>query len=219
MASGLHTGWDDTTRVLSCLKNAGYTFIGRYIFDSNTSGIVAMTPTEATNISNAGMYVVTVWENGHANSSNYFSYAQGKDDGYWAFMSAANDFAQPTGTPVYFAVDFDALPAHQTAIESYFTGVHDGYLAYLADQNKYGNPQITYRIGVYGSYDVLSWCQAQGIATYFWQAYAPAWSSYRNTNAWPGYNLRQTSGDVPVCSGFQIDPDTSSTLGGGGWKY
>lgn len=218
MGSGLHTGYNDTSGVLSCLKNAGYTFIGRYIFDSNRVA-TKLTSTEATNISNAGIYIVTIWENDGSVSGGYFTYANGKNDGYWAFMAAANDLAQPAGTPVYFAVDYDALPTDQTGIQSYFTGVHDGYLAYLADQHKYGNPQITYRIGVYGSYDVLTWCQAQGIATYFWQANPSGWSSGRNANAWPGYNLRQTDGNVPVCGGFLIDPDTSSTLGGGGWKY
>jgi len=114
--------------------------------------------------------------------------AQGKSDGKTAFNYAAN-LNQTANTPVYFAVDFDAMLSNKQSILDYFHGVKDGYLQYLHDRYKFGLPEIYYKIGVYGSYDVLTWCKDQDIATYFFQAYAPGWSGGRNANLYPNYHL------------------------------
>lgn len=48
-----------------------------------------------------------------------------------------------------------------------------------------------YRAGVYGPWDVLTWCQLIGY-TAFWQAgMSTDWSQRRNAKPWPGAHLRQ----------------------------
>jgi len=213
MAYGIHTA-TNVSNVLNCLKNNGKTFVGRYFAVTNTWK--SLTKIEAQNISSVGLYIVSIWEDGPADKPSYFTYDQGKKDGNNAFHYAA-DIQQTANTPVYFAVDFDATSSHKQAILDYFVGVRDGYLQYLYERRKYGEEEIYYKIGVYGSYDVLTWCKEQGIATYFFQAYAPAWSNGRNKDPWPGYHLRQLGSNQDLCN-IKVDPDESSGAAGG-WKY
>lgn len=52
-----------------------------------------------------------------------------------------------------------------------------------------------YRPGVYGPYDVLTWCRQTGLFGTYWQAgMATAWSGGRNAQPWPGAHLRQVHG-------------------------
>lgn len=214
MGTGIHTA-TDVSNVLTCLKNAGKTFVGRYFAVNNTRK--ALTKTEAQNISNAGVYIVSIWEDGPADTPSYFTFSQGRVDGKNAFSLAANAFNQTASTPVYFCVDFDADTSNKQAILDYFSGVLQGYGDYVDEQRRLGKPQIAYFIGVYGSYWVLDWCKTQAIAQYFFQAYAPGWSGGQNANAWPGYHLRQRGSNQSLCN-ISVDPDDSSGSAGG-WKY
>jgi hypothetical protein len=80
------------------------------------------------------------------------------------------------------AIDQDP-EQHRQIILDYFQGVQEGCAQYLAE-----NPGIAYDIGVYGSGCVLDWCQEQGIATWFWQSFAPGWCG--NRQVWQGANIR-----------------------------
>ncbi|RKY71241.1 MAG: hypothetical protein DRQ24_07780, partial [Candidatus Latescibacterota bacterium] len=206
----------DTNRNVSnavdCLKNKGIQFVGRYFAVPHTQKVI--TNDEAQKISDAGMYIVSIWQT-TANYPEYFSYNQGKSDGKNAFKYAA-EIGQTPNTPVYFAVDFDATLEHKQRILDYFGGVKDGYEEYLEEHH------IPYKIGVYGSYWVLNWLKEQGIATYFYQAYAPGWSGGENKNPWPDYNIRQIKCSLPsqriyLC-GIEIDYDIG-TSDFGGWRY
>lgn len=213
MATGIDTA-TNTENVIQCLKDNGVTFVCRYYAVVNTWK--RLTLSEAQALSNAGLYIVSVWQEG-GNGASYFTYAQGRSDGKAAFSMAANTFNQTANTPVYFAVDFDAVSSEKQSILDYFTGVRQGYYDYLEEQRQFGEPQNPYYIGVYGSYWVLDWCKAQGITTYFWQAFPAGWSGGQNGTDWPGFNLRQRSNDETMC-GILIDRDDSSG-NGGGWKY
>lgn len=162
MASGIHA-MSNVSNVVNCLVNAGKTFVGRYYAVLNASK--SLTLAEAQAISAAGLYIVSIWQES-ADYAGYFTFSRGRSDGLNAFSKAANDLSQTGNTPIYFAVDFDATSADQQAVLDYFSGVRQGYNDYLQQQRQYGEPQTPYRIGVYGSYDVLSWCQTQGIAIY-----------------------------------------------------
>lgn len=211
-SAGIDTA-TNVSSVLDCLKNKGILFIGRYFAVINTWK--ALTKDEAQKISDAGMYIVSIWQE-VANHPDDFSYAQGKNDGKNAFNYAAN-IGQTPNTPVYFAVDFDATPPDKQKILDYFEGVRDGYKEYLSKRRQDGLPEIQYKIGVYGSYDVLEWCKKQGIVTYFFQAYPPGWSSWRNSISWPSYNLRQISSEQKVC-GINVD-HVEASADFGGWRY
>jgi hypothetical protein len=211
-----NAGVDTTTNVsdvLDGLKSEGILFIGRYFAATNTWK--ALTKDESQKISDAGLYIVSIWQE-VANSQEYFSYALGKNDGKNAFKYAAK-VGQTPNTPVFFAVDFDVTPSYKQKILGYFEGVSDGYEEYLNERRQNGLPEIHYKIGIYGSYDVLDWCKRQGIATYFFQAYPPGWSNGRNSNPWSGYNLRQISSEQTVCN-IYVDYDRASA-DFGGWSH
>lgn len=215
MSSGIDTA-TNVSSVATCLKNAGVVFVGRYYAVSSASAWKVLTVPEAQAVSAAGLYIVSIWEENPTQVS-YFTYPQGRTDGRNAFNLAAGQFGQPPDTPVYFAVDYDAVPADRPSIVDYFYGVRQGYTDLVLAQCQAGRSVGPYYTGVYGSCDVLTWCRGLGLATYFWQAYAPAWSAGRNAADWPGYQLRQRGADQTMC-GISIDPDVSSGAGGG-WKY
>jgi hypothetical protein len=48
-----------------------------------------------------------------------------------------------------------------------------------------------YRPGVYGPYDVLTWCKTETVIDRFWQCMSTGFSGGRNGWPWPGAHLRQ----------------------------
>jgi hypothetical protein len=77
-----------------------------------------------------------------------------------------------------------------------------------------------YRAGVYGSWDVLTWCRDTGWFGMYWQAgLATGWSGGRNAQLWPGAHLRQRStgtiGGVDVDVNDIIQADYGQYRGGG----
>jgi hypothetical protein len=77
-----------------------------------------------------------------------------------ASQSAIDALHMPASLPVYFSVDWGATATDQTVIDAYLRGAASVLGAG--------------RIGVYGSYSVLTRCKANGTARGFWQTYA--WS-------------------------------------------
>ncbi|MEF3255394.1 MAG: DUF1906 domain-containing protein, partial [Deferribacterales bacterium] len=114
------------SKALDCLKREKISFIGRYYAGKNSWK--AITKEEAQRISNAGIYIVSIWQES-ANYARYFSYNRGKEDGYNAFKYAKK-IGQPSNTPIYFAVDFDVIPEDKEKILDYFEGVKEGYNQY-----------------------------------------------------------------------------------------
>ena len=164
----------------SRLKNRPISFIARYLRD--------LSRTEAHAVSDSGLLIVSCWELGHPTERAYFTRSQGSIDGGHAFAKA-KAIGQPANTPIYFAVDYDAsLRQDKAAILDYFEGVREAY-------NTYYIRDTTYAIGVYGNGCVLEWCRTQGIASFFWQAFAPGWCN--NRQFWPGANLHTFSLDTP----------------------
>jgi hypothetical protein len=200
---------------LSCLQQDEFYFVGRYL-----GGKFAMSRQEAQDLSNAGIYVVSLWKI-DGNEMSYFDtangYSNGYNDGFTAFTTADNTFGQPSGTPVYFAVDTDLTSTYQTGLQDYFNGVLKGREAYVNSQIHRGLPAQSYEIGVYGGYDTLQWCYEQEITSFYWQASPPDWSGGRNARQWTHVNIVQSL-PVYICNGeLQVDPDTGVT-DPGGWK-
>jgi len=178
------------TKSLACilgqeLKGRRVKFIARYLRD--------LTPQEARAISASGLEIVSCWELGHPTHRAYFTRAQGASDGQRAFTKA-RAIGQPANTPIYFAVDYDGyLAQDQTAVLDYFEGVRDALNQYVALPGA-----VAYVIGVYGNGCVLDWCRTQGIARFFWQAFAPGWCN--NKKVWMGANLHTFALDTPpIC--------------------
>lgn len=195
--------------VLDCLKANGITFIGRYYkprrYDGSISSYV-LTTKEAQLISSKGLYIVAVYQD-HGRRSSHFTYAIGGND-YSQAMERAAEIGQPTDSPIYFAVDYDAAGSGTLdSVYSYFRGILDRKLRSEALGNR------TWPVGVYGSADVVyNVAQRFPEIAYKWQT--AAWSRGAVTD----YNLYQYEIDVRFegCpKAGRIDRVRSNGRGGG----
>ena len=188
----------DLSNHATCLAKAGFTFACRY-YKSSPS---CLSKAEAMALSAAGLYVVTIVENGSPTSAAYFSHAKGLEDGMFAIKNALF-VGQSAGSPIYFAVDHDASQAEVLGvITDYFTGV-------VAAFAKTGN---AHPIGVYGSGLVCSHIKKSIPGSYAWLSMSTGWAGSHTFADW---NLKQTVGST-VC-GISVDEDISQGHGGG-WK-
>ena len=142
----------------SQIKSSGYTFVGRYLATSSGKRI---TTSEVTDLQNNGIALVLVFEDNANQALN--GNAQGVADAQEA-LSQANSIGWASSRPIYFAVDFDATPAQQSAIDAYFDGV----------ASVIGHS----RVGAYGGYWVIKRLFDNGKITFGWQ-----------TLAWSGGNI------------------------------
>lgn len=137
------------------LKAQGVQLVGRYLSKTTWKGL---SPAEIARIKAAGMEIFSIYETSPTHAS-YFSYAQGQADAS-AALSLAKAAGQPTGTAIYFTVDYDAQARDFAAIVDYFKAV-----------NKF---LTGYKVGAYGSYSVLTELQGLKLAVYWFQTIA--WS-------------------------------------------
>ena len=144
----------------AALAAAGKRFVMRYLEYSHASAASSgkfLTKPEILDYRGNGLAICALFESTSIRAL----------DGHGAGVADATDARialEGLGTPplpVYFAVDFDATPAQQPTIDAYLTGA--------------GSVLGVARVGVYGSYGLVTRCRASGTATWFYQAYA--WSS------------------------------------------
>ncbi|WP_461183675.1 glycoside hydrolase domain-containing protein [Virgibacillus kimchii] len=137
------------------LVDEGYVIIGRYLTNVPGGLNKRLQPDELQTIFNAGLSVYPIFQESHANASN-FSYNQGYEDYQNAFQAAAS-YGFPEGTTIYFAVDFDVLGHEITnAIIPHFSGLN-------AAKNDMGNQ---YNIGIYGPRNACIQVSERGYADY-----------------------------------------------------
>ena len=158
MSRGISTNRRVTNRV-TCLRQHGIDFVCRYYSSTTKQAEKRITPSEASAIVQAGMKIVTVYEDGPTNPG-YFSRARGQADATRAH-AAAQEIQQLAGSAIYFAVDFDASIGETNGrITEYFEGVKDGL-------TQAGG--LDYEIGVYGSGRVcLRIKEDRNLAKYSW---------------------------------------------------
>lgn len=140
----------------AALVAAGKSFACRYLAYGAPSGKF-LTAAELADLHFHGVAIV----------ANFESTANRALSGYTAGVSDASDaktaleaLGFPAAAPVYFAVDFNSSAGQQAAIDQYLKGA----------ASVLGLP----RIGVYGSFALMTRCRANRTASYFWQTYA--WS-------------------------------------------
>ncbi len=192
----------DTRHLLSCLQNATWkglhvTFVVRY-YSYNPEKNLSLA--EAIALSRAGFKCVVVWET-RGGSYGFYTRDRGVPDAR-AAIKQASTCRQPSGTPLYFAVDnYDpSAAAERKLIEQYFEGVKAGLAAAAADAKS--NPDGRhYAIGVYATRRVLDWCKAQGITTWYWQSCSRLTSGGKNQYRWPGVSMHQVVCERPLCAG------------------
>ena len=130
----------------SALKAAGYTTVGRYL---------ANYPGSKTNKKIQPGEIATMFRNGLAfwpiyqmanDSISEITFASGSQDGSGAHTAAVG-YGLPTGSILYFAIDFDATQEQTLSnVIPYFQGV----------QQALRSAGGKYRVGVYGSRNVCS---------------------------------------------------------------
>ncbi|MGC9665364.1 glycoside hydrolase domain-containing protein [Planosporangium sp. 12N6] len=146
------TGCDCITEITAArgkqLKDAGYQIVGRYLdehlppSDPDYLG-KALKPGEPQTILNAGLRFFPLFQYNGTQLEN-FTYQKGYDQGTIAHQKAV-EYRIPSGTCIYFAVDYDALDEDiDSNVKPYFQGVKAA-LAELGNR---------YAFGVYGSRNV-----------------------------------------------------------------
>lgn len=182
---------------VSALKAAGKDFVCRYLapLDAHNSWKVLRND-EAKALRTAGIDIVLVWE----------SWANRALDGRKAGVNDAREaerqlstLGAPEGTPVYFAVDFDAAPKHQPVIDAYLRGA----ASVLGSK----------RVGVYGGYYVVKRCLDARSAYYGWQTYA--WSG----GQWDARAHIQQYLNGQHIGGVNVDLDRAKHPDFGQWGY
>lgn len=157
----------------SAVHDAGYAGVIRYLRKEGASRVKPLTAGEVVDMRAHDRLIAVVYQ--HVSKSRVTEgRAAGQHDARWALEQAHVVGIDPRC--VYFAVDFDAVPA---TVAEYFRGT--------ADVLGVG------RNGAYGSYKVLEYLFDRGIITYGWQTVA--WSGGRREAR---AHLYQRLGQVPV---------------------
>jgi hypothetical protein len=191
----------DCSPIADALVSDGVTFVGRYYANHGKKRLRA---TEYQALRDAGLKVVSVWEDGRPTSVSYFSFAKGVDDGSSAYHDALS-IGQPVHTPIYFAIDYDTLDADLAGgINDYLKGVAVG-LKTAANGND------DHPVGVYGSGATCRFAISRGLASYTWLAMSRGWRGFD----FSGWNIKQSRGQST--GGVDTDSDESSALGHGGF--
>ena len=149
---GIDYSWFRTSA--ASIKAAGFNFVCRYLSYDPGKNISAG---EAQDLLNNDLGVILVWET-TANRA-LSGRAAGVADAN-AALNQANAVGQPNFLPIYFACDWDATPAQQSAIDEYLRGA--------------GQVLGPEWVGVYGGYWIVKRCFDNGSARWGWQTYA--WS-------------------------------------------
>lgn len=177
---------------IAAFKKAGVKFACRYLSHYPTKNL---TKSEAKLLSDAGIEIVVVWEDSASRALG--GYAVGRADAQ-AALALARAIGMPENRPIYFAVDWDASPSQQDAINAYL----DGAASALGRA----------RVGIYGGYGPVSRAMGGGKAAWGWQTYA--WSS----GDWcKGIHIRQYSNDH-IIGGVSCDYDDAMQNDYGQWR-
>ncbi len=204
LAATLKHGFDanvDCTAVLDKAVAAHVDFAVRYYSHTSAKNLSAA---EAKAFSGAGIDLVAVWESA-GNHAGFFTRSQGVDDATSAH-NLAMKIGQPPGTPIYFAVDFDATAAEvSVGVIPYFQGVAAGLTAI-------GHGTQDYSAGVYGSGFVCGKLFDLGLVTHTWLSMSSGWLGSKTYDKW---KIRQHLEADPFGFGFKVDPDDARDGFGG----
>lgn len=141
------------------LKSAGYQVVGRYL--TGTVGGTTrkfMTFEEIENIKNAGLKVFPIYQDGGYRLDYFQDLRQGTADAHTA-ISAAKRIGIPSGTTIYFAVDFDCYGFQMTSfIVPYFRKLKMIFKSSTNTKN--------YKIGIYAPRYICTYISDLGLAEY-----------------------------------------------------
>lgn len=181
------------------LKKMGYSSVGLYLFTTSAFK-QKLTRDIASTISNAGLYIVSVFENGNPTQLGYFTSSRAFFDGVNATLQAKL-IGQPKGSTIYFAVDGDIAQSGFPLLAAYFKAVR--VLVQAAG----------YKVGVYGSGAVCSYLTVAGLVSKTWLSGSTGWSGY---DSWK-IKCDILQGETTKILGMDCDIGESTNGAGGGW--
>lgn len=181
-----------TASTIACLQQNGIAFIGRYYSQTTHVAGKKLTAGEAHLISQGGIDIVAVYEDGPT-SYGYFSASRGTSDANAALAQAAA-IGQPAGSAIYFTVDYDA--AH-SEIAGNITAYFQAVAAVIGTH---------YVVGVYGSGDVCTAILKTGHAKLAWLAQSTGWGGHSTFTNW----VIKQGPEQSVCG---LDSDTDVAQG------
>jgi hypothetical protein len=160
---------------VSALRAAGAVGVVRYL--SWLPNPKVITTAECATLRAAQLGVSLVWE---YDARDWLSGAAAGAQHAAEAVRQARALGHPYGAGIYGAADFDM-------VSSSWTSSARGYAVAFRDGVRAGG----YRVGVYGPYDVLTWCLLLSYDLYWQAGMSSSWSGGRNASPWPGYHLRQ----------------------------
>lgn len=181
-----------------CLKGAGVTTVVRYY--SEFTGIPGkrLTRSEAAALAAAGLRLGAVYQDAQ-NKPGHFTQSRGVRRGRYAYGYAQDTIAQPPGSAIYFAVDFDAGEAQvESAVIPFFRGVSRAF-------DEAGGGASDYRVGVYGSGLVCRLVLEAGLADFAWLAAARGWRETQAFDDSGRWCLKQNPESTLCGLGVDID--------------
>lgn len=205
VAKGLDTAASINSQSLAnAIRDAGYTFVGRYYGDKLSDGLSAA---ELTYLHNAGLSVFPYFQSAN-NSASCFTYAKGIEDAGYAYMKAYS-LGQPGGTNIYFAVDYDATTSDVSGcISSYFNGV----ISKISELNyEYGR---IYNVGVYGGTRACEGLTLAGIKS---RVLASGWDYNPSYTGWTNKQFSNNNLYEVMISGVEFNVIVSKEPHAGGW--
>lgn len=158
------------------LKAAGVTQVCRYVAPVSDRWKV-ITLSEFRELEAAGIFVTLNWE--HDSRDWLGGRAIGTSHGQMAVFQA-KQLGYPLGRPIIGSCDFDIT------LNQWMNAGRDYAIAFAKAVSDGG-----YSPGVYGPWDVLSWCDRENIMHTFWQSMSTAHSAHRNAQQYPRTQLWQ----------------------------
>ena len=179
-----------------CIVASGIRFVVRYY--SNSVG-KTITRAEALALSRVDLQVAVVYEDRN-NAIQYFSTQQGNKNAAKA-LSVAAGIGQPTGSAIYFAVDFDpSADQVRGPISDYFRAVVQAVAV----------APTRYAVGVYGSGLTCRLIRDSGLATFTWLTGSTGFREYAQFRSQA--TLVQVSPQRTICAGkLSIDDDIAQS--------
>ena len=160
----------NTTDQVSCMASQGIQVIFRYYASSVNWKVITLS--EAQAISDAGMQVGVVFEDG--NNLNSFTEDTGYNNAISAYNYATETINQPFGSAIYFAVDLDVTDAQiNSNIIPYFEGIQSAL-------NSLNSGEPNYKVGAYGCGAVVNTLMNEGLCDFRWLSES---TSYNGTEA------------------------------------
>ncbi|MEK3761481.1 DUF1906 domain-containing protein [Paenibacillus sp. FSL P4-0338] len=199
MAAGVDTLNVVSSSMANCLVSNGQTFVGRYYRPAASNFYSSrLQNAEARTISNAGLFIISIFQY-NSRTASYFTSSQAHADGATA-VNQAVAAGQPSGTPIYFTVDYDASASD----------LSNSIIPYLNIVKTYTD-SYGYQLGIYGGYRTTTTVGAAIPGIYRWQA--SAWSSGQND---PNRRLYQYAIEQSICGGTFDKNESNGNAGG--WR-